>query len=475
LRNGEIEFLGRMDHQVKIRGFRIELGEIEARLLEHPELREAVVVARQEGTEPRLAAYVVSAGPKPTTAELRQYLKEKLPEFMVPSIFVLLEHLPLTANGKVDRRALQVRDLDAPTRDDSFLAPRDVLEFRLAQVWEDVLGVKPIGVRDNFFDLGGHSFLAVRLIARIKETTGKSLPLALLMQEATIESLASELRQRREPASASPLVAIRREGSAPGFFCVHPAGGNVLCYAALAQHLGPGRPFYGFQARGLQDGEEPFTSIEAAAAHYVEAMRAIQPDGPYLIGGWSMGGLIAFEMARLIQAQQQQIALLALFDSHLNYEMPAEEDEATLLINSALHMGLRREDLRPLREGLRTLNKDAQLGYALDHMRRHHLLPLDVQDSQIRALVRVFQANLQAARNYSPRASRGRITLFKANEPLMESAGDPATDWLPLALDGIEVREVPGDHFAIMREPHVRVLAEHLNECLQQASDTVHV
>ena len=326
----------------------------------------------------------------------------------------------------------------------------------------------------HFFELGGHSFLAVRLIARIKEKTGTTLPLALLMQEGTIESLASELRQRRAPASPSPLVAIRREGAAPAFFCVHPAGGNVLCYASLAQHLRPARPFYGFQARGLEDGEEPFTSVEAAASHYVAAMRAIQPEGPYLIGGWSIGGLIAFEMARLIQAQQQQIALLALFDSHLDNEKATEEDEATILINSALHMGLRLEDLRPLREGLHALNKDAQLDYALDHMRRQHLLPPDVEPSQIRALIRVFKANLQAARNYSPRASRGRITLFKAHEPLTESAGDPATDWLPLALDGIEVREVPGDHFAMMREPHVRVLAEHLNECLQQASDTIH-
>jgi amino acid adenylation domain-containing protein len=470
--DGQLEFLGRQDQQVKVRGVRIELGEIEARLLEHPDVLEtAVVYQNQDGTKPRLAAYVVSADPGLTAAEMRFYLKENLPEFMMPSIFVLLERLPLTANGKADRRALQVRKLDAPALEDSFLPPRDVLEFQLAQVWEDVLGVKPIGVRDNFFELGGHSFLAVRLMARIKEATGKTLPLALLMQEGTIESLASELRQTETPVAASPLVAIRREGSAPAFFCVHPAGGNVLCYQALAQHLGPDRPFYAFQARGFENGEEPFTSIESAASHYVEAMRAIQPEGPYLIGGWSIGGLIAFEMARLLQAQQQQVALLALFDSHLDREQSEEADDATLLINSALHMGLRREDLQPLVESLRTLDKDTQLDYALDHLKRHNLLPPGSEASQIRALIRVFKANVQAARTYLPLASRGRITLFKARESLGQSNGNSAADWAPLALDGVEVREIPGDHFSMMREPHVKVLAKHLNEILQQASE----
>jgi thioesterase domain-containing protein/acyl carrier protein len=474
LPNGDLEYLGRADDQIKIRGFRVELGEIEAVLNQHDSVAEAVVV-RQEGIESRLAAYVVSAHPSLTTTELRAYIKDKLPDYMIPSIFVLLDRMPMTPSGKVDRRALQVREQDTPTPKELFLAPRDVMEFQLSQIWEDVLGVAPIGVKDNFFELGGHSFLAVRLMAQIKAKTGKSLPLALLMQEGTIESLATELRQRPEPASHSPLVAIRREGNAPAFFCVHPAGGNVLCYAALAQHLGPGRPFYGFQARGLEDGKEPHTTIEAAASYYVEAMRAVQPEGPYLIGGWSIGGLIAFEMARLLYAQQQQIALLALFDSYLVHEKQIEEDEAALLINSALHLGLPLEHLPALRADLRPLDPEAQLNFALEHLRRLNLLPPVMEDSQVRSLIRVFKANLQAARDYSPHASSGRLTLFKASEPLGESATDPAEDWISLAMDGVEVREIPGDHFAIMREPHVRILAEHLNECLQQALESVHV
>jgi len=478
LPDGRIECLGRVDNQVKIRGFRVELGEIESVLREHESVREAVAIVQQAGEETRLAAFVVSAGAKLTAVELRLYVKGKLPEYMVPSVLVLLDQLPLTLNGKVDRRALVAQAQPGLRPEEVFVAPRDVLEFRLAQIWEEVLDVRPIGMKDNFFELGGHSLLAVRLIARISEETGRALPLASLIQGATIESLANLIRQQGEPSAPSPLVAIRREGVGPAFFCVHPAGGNVLCYAALAQHLGPGRPFYGLQARGLEDGEEPFTSVEAAAAHYVEAIRAIQPEGPYLVGGWSTGGLIAFEMVRLLQEQRQQIALLALFDSRLVYEKQVEEDDATLLINAGLHLGLPWEHVSSLREGIRPLKGDEQLNYALDHIRRLNLVPPGVEADQIHALIRVLKANLQAARSYAPRAGNARVTLFQASNPPFGSAGsaaDLAADWLSVALDGVEVREIPGDHFAIMREPHVKVLADQLNECLLRALDGTHV
>jgi amino acid adenylation domain-containing protein len=465
LPDGDLVYLGRADDQVKIRGFRIELGEIETVLNQHP-LVTAAAVVRQDGIEPRLAAYVVSVDTGLTTAELRLFTKDRLPDYMVPSVFIFLDHLPLTENGKVDRRALQQCEQDASFPTDAFVAPRDVVELQLAQIWEDILGVKSIGVRDNFFDLGGHSFLAVRLMARIKEQTGQSLPLALLMQEGTIEALAGRLRDQPTLHSTSPLVALRSEGSAPGFFCVHPAGGNVLCYASLARHLGPAQRFYAFQARGLEDGGEPLTSIEAAASDYVDAMREAQPEGPYFIGGWSVGGLIAFEMSRILQTQGQQTALLALFDSYLVGDTEVDEDEATLLIGSALHMGLPPEQILSLRQSLIALEPEARLEFTMSYIRDLDLLPRGLEEAQARKLIKVFKANLDAARNYSPQPADVRVTFFKANDGTEEPTGDPVTAWIPLARKGVEVHEVRANHFTMMYEPHVKVLAELLNESI---------
>ena len=230
---------------------------------------------------------------------------------MLPSAFVMLNSLPLTPNGKVDRRALLASGLTASGHGPEFISPRDLIEFQLAHIWADVLGVDRVGVRDNFFEIGGHSLLAVRLMARIQQCFGKELPLSTLFEGATVEHLASILRQQAEPPPWSPLVAIQPRGSNPAFFCVHPGGGNVLCYVGLARHLGPDQPFYAFQSRGL-NGEQPIcTRIEEMASIYIEAMRAVQPEGPYFLGGWSVGGVVAFEMARQLEAQGEQVALLA--------------------------------------------------------------------------------------------------------------------------------------------------------------------
>ena len=246
--DGNIEFLGRADHQVKIRGFRIELGEIEAALGQHPAVREAVVLAREDAPgEKRLVAYVVADA---TTDELRRFLKDKLPESMVPAVVVLLDALPVTPNGKIDRRALPAPDRSRPELEKAFVAPRDDLERQLAHIWEEVLGVRPVGVTDNFFELGGHSLLAVRLFAVIEKRLGKKLPLTAVFQGATVEHLAGVLRQQATPGPQSSLVAIQPGGSKRPLFLVHPAGGHVFPYIHLAQFLGPDQPCYGLQARG---------------------------------------------------------------------------------------------------------------------------------------------------------------------------------------------------------------------------------
>ena len=284
-----------------MRGFRIELGEIEGVLGQHPRVRECVVTAHGGEGNGRLVAYIVPReatrepfGPELSLGELRRCAQAQLPEYMVPTSFVILPALPLTANGKVDRSALPPPELIRPDLDKAYQSPRDALEIQLVRIWEKVLGVHPVGVRDDFFHLGGHSLLAVRLFAEMQRSCGKNLPLALLFQAPTIEQLAGLIRQEGWQPPWSTLVPIQPAGSQPPLFCVHGAGGHVLAYRHLAEHLGPDQPVYGIQARGLVDPQAGPASIGELASYYLQEIRSFQPEGPYLLGGFSLGGYVAY-------------------------------------------------------------------------------------------------------------------------------------------------------------------------------------
>ncbi len=315
--DGSLEILGRLDRQVKIRGIRIELEEIEAVLSEHPNLRETVVIAREDlPGDKRLVAYIVPKREQESTVdELRRFLKQKLPDYMVPSAFVVLDSLPLTPNGKVNRSVLPAPNQTKLEPASTFVAPHDELELQLTKIWEKVLGIQSIGVKDNFFDLGGHSLLAVTLFAQIEKKFGKNLPLATLFQAATVEKIAKIIRQEKWLAPWDSLVAIQPQGSKPPLFYIHAGGGNLLVYRDLALALGPEQPVYGLQPRGLDGKYAPHTRIEDMAAHYLAQILNIQPHGPYFLAGLSTGGTIAWEIAQRLLAQGQKVALLALFDT----------------------------------------------------------------------------------------------------------------------------------------------------------------
>jgi amino acid adenylation domain-containing protein len=316
--DGSLEILGRLDNQVKIRGVRIEPGEISTVLAQHPAVRETVVIAREDTPgDKRLVAYCVSHPQQvPTSSELRRFLKERLPAYMIPSTFVMLDALPLTPNGKVDRRALPAPDQVNQETDETFVAPQDKLEQQLTRIWEKVLCIPVVGIKDNFFDLGGHSLLAVRLFAEIEQIFGKKLPLATLFQAATVEDLAKVIRQEEWLAPWESLVAIQPNGSKPPLFCIQGVGGNILIYRDLAGYLGSEQPVYGLQARGMDGTIAPDTRVEDMAAHYILQIKTIQPDGPYYLAGLSGGGYIALEMAQQLRQQGQTVSLLAMFDTH---------------------------------------------------------------------------------------------------------------------------------------------------------------
>jgi len=462
---GQLEFVDRVDQQVKVRGSRIELGEIEAVLQRHAQVSEAVVVLNEADGDKRLVAYVVSEA---EAGALREYLQAQLPGYMVPAFFVALNDLPLLPNGKLNRSALPAPE-GMVLAETEYVAPRTATEELLAGLWARVLRVNRVGINDNFFALGGHSLLAVRLMAQIQASFGQHLPVASLFQAPTIEKLASLLHEQPHDYVAFPLVAIQPNGEGLPFFCVHPVGGNVLCYNELSNHLGFERPFYGLQARGLAENQIPYMRIEDMAAYYLDAIRTVRPDGPYLLGGWSMGGVIAYEMAQQLEGQGQQVSLLALMDARpvTSVDDAAPLDELTLLSSFARDLGLPVDGLQLSTDELAQLDSDELLSYVLQRAIDAGIIPGDIQLAHARRLFEVFKINVQALQSYRPEASSTRVTLLKAGE---QEVADETMGWGALTSGEIEIHQVPGNHFTIVREPNVRSLAEQLADCINRAT-----
>jgi amino acid adenylation domain-containing protein len=479
LPNGDVEFLGRVDRQVKVRGLRIELGEIEAALGQHPSVAECAVLVLGHAADKRLVGFVVArreTGEEtgPLVAQLREHLRQTLPDYMVPASFLFLEAMPLTPVGKVDRRTLSQMDL-VQDWDVERVEARDVLELELVRIWEAVLGIPRLGIRDNFFELGGHSLLAVRLVEQVQQRFGRDLPLAVLFQGGTVEEMAALLR-REEPASASCLVDIHPAGAARPFFCVHPAGGDVLCFAALARHLGPDQPFYGLQSRGMAGDAEPLTRVEDMATLYLEEIRRVQPEGPYSLGGWSLGALVAFEMARQLRAAGDEVALLAVLDS--SPDIPDSgadaqaEDETTALLDIAGYVErLWGKDLGLTRGDLEGLDGEAGLEVLLERLRAADFLPPGAGVTQLRRILRVYQANTLAAKRYVPARYPDSVTVFRASEVPPEAAAHQPSDlgWGRLSGEPVDLHAVPGDHITMLAEPNVHELARCLKTVLEDA------
>lgn len=435
LEDGRIEYLGRIDNQVKVRGYRIELGEIEARLGEHPAVSEVAVLAREEaGGEKRLVAYVsYRESLTSSRSELREFLKPVLPAYMLPAAFVVLDKMPLTRNGKVDRRALPPPEQSSAVLEKNFVAPRDEVERELARIWESVLVTRNVGIHDKFFESGGHSLLALRLLARIKQHFQQTILIDAMLQAETIEKLAELIRQPASEDAWSPLVALQPRGSRPPFFCVHPATGSAFAYVELARHIGSGQPFYGLQSPVNQ----PLTEIEAMATLYLEGVRTVQPKGPYYLGGWSMGGRVAYEMAQQLRAQGDEIALLALFDivayQPVAVEEPVLHDLFRIVVEHVQgHGGEAGADLDP------------------ELYRRHF---------------NVFKNNYRASEKYELQPYGGQITLFSAEET-RASAPEAQLGWDALCAE-LEIHDFPGSHASMMLEPNIRLVAARLKSCLE--------
>ncbi|MBD1937334.1 non-ribosomal peptide synthetase [Microcoleus sp. FACHB-68] len=486
LPEGKIEFLGRIDQQVKIRGFRIELGEIEAVINQYSAIQKAVVIALEDiSVNKRIVAYLVPAHPisEPSSLinTLRQFLKDKLPKHMVPSEYVILDSLPATPNGKVDRRALPAPNaLTRLQHQKTFISPRTPTESKLAKIWAEVLNLEQVSVGDSFFDLGGDSLLAIRLLEQIQTQFNRELPLSSLFLSPTIESLANTLSTQTNSLKWSPLVPIQPKGSNPPFFCVHPIFGVVFPYYELAYCLGENQPFYGLQPLGIDGEQSPLTRIEEMAAYYIKALREVQPNGPYFLGGWSFGGLVAFEMAQQLQKAGEEVGLLALLDT----AAPVAGNKFSFWNGCKFLFNTVRRSIWPFILDylyLTSVSEKQKTHLSKIFQRKNrgswklilkravmvNLMPQEaklrrVNELTIRSMFRVFQANSQATLSYTPKTYPNRITLFKSCEQANADSQDPTMGWSELTESGTDIHLVAGNHLEMMKTPNVQMLAEQI-------------
>jgi thioesterase domain-containing protein/SAM-dependent methyltransferase len=409
---------------------------------------------------------------------LQAYLKEKLPDYMLPDAFVLLDEFPLTPNGKIDRSKLPEPDRSGLVTSSELVSPQTPTEEFLAMLWGEVLGLEQVGRYDNFFELGGHSLLATQLVARIRDVFKVDLSLRRLFERPTLTAVADFIDHPRGQAdneradlsinnnsaantSPSPtplqlpphLITLQPEGVRHPLFLVHPLAGLVFPYHELALRLGPDQPVYGLQSIGISGEALPLSQVEAMAEHYLAAMHQVQPEGPYRLAGWSFGGTLALEMAQQLQKRGESVALLAIIDTRLY-----STSVARFWHGSRVFLTSMLPHLWPYISDYLNWQSVEQGGEAKLST---------FKTSEFKRLLQVFQANVKADSRYRPQRYPGQVTLFKTAHQ------DSTGGWGDIAANGVELHQIPGHHMNVLRPPQVQVLAEKLSACLAQPDEVI--
>lgn len=453
LPDGDVEFLGRTDLQVKIQGYRVELGEIEAALTRHPAVRDVVVLARSAGAKAGkyLAAYVIAHQPV-EAADLERALQARLPRYMVPSVYMFMEAFPLSANGKIDRMAFPDPQAGAPA-EHAAEAPRDDVEREILAAWQAVFGADTIGIHDDFFTTGGNSLIGLRLLGRIRDRFDRDLTLSSLLEQGTVAKQAQIVRDRRKAVSASAVVALRDRGALP-VFCVHPVGGSALCYTDLAKSL-DGSSVFGIQAVGLR-------TIPEMASRYLADIRAKRPHGPLVFVGWSMGGAIAYEMARQALDSGESVALVVAIDSEAPGMYRENLEPAALLAWFARDLAA--ISGRPL--ALRTEGALALFGFDELHRAATEAgIFAGVTHEEVSRIYEIFCTNARALAAYDPPPCEVPVLQICAASSHV-IASDAAPGWRRLVGPGLSVVELPGDHYTLVQAPRVQSVAAEIGKRL---------
>jgi amino acid adenylation domain-containing protein len=495
--NGDLEFGGRADRQMKIRGFRIESGEVEAALLLQPGIENAVVVeCRDPANNQHLAAYLTTSANQPIPSdELRTALLRNLPAYMTPTQFIWLDKMPLTPSGKIDTRALPEPEWSRSAQPQEASRPFSETEQKILVIWQEIFGREQIGLNESFFDLGGHSLMAARMLARMEKEMGASLPLATLFNQATIAALAAELERADAEAVWSSLVPIQAgnsHGTAP-LFLVHQVQGDIVRYFQLAPHMPADQPIYGLRARGLDGRSEPHNTISGMAAYYIDLVRSVQPQGPYCLGGHSFGGIVAYEMAQQLSTAGEQVALVAMIDVNLDQENLPDDlqlnkrqilqnqlDKLVFVIKKALMLSwddkryyfgeIGREVNRRVVQLLSRLAPARSRGQTAVRLAKL----LRAGEMQVGAMIsEAFGVTEEGCKiaweNYQLQPYPGRLTVVLSKERERSWLVKPQRIWKALAGGGLDIYTVPGGHVKLMREPYVRNVAEKLTDSLEKA------
>jgi aspartate racemase len=468
--DGAIEFLGRSDFQVKIRGQRLELGEVEAVLSECSLVQACAVVAHGEKPdEKHLVAYIVPAARQaPAAAQVRQYMVQRVPEYMVPSMFMFLDAFPLTPNGKLDRltlsdpafvqsNSLQAEGSDPATKNDGTAAPRNQVERTLAEIWQSILKVEQVGIHDNFFDLGGQSLAAATLLASIETTLGKRLPISTLLKGPTIEQLAEAIDQANEPEAIAKgtewLVPIHvGDKSHLPFFWLHGSD-----FAYIKPYLDPSQPFYCIMPSGLNDGEAVLESVDEIAEHHLRAIQAQQPTGPYLLGGYCNGGKNAIAVALKLIERGHEVRLLVLVD------VPVPDQRRIEDRKQPMHKRL-----------IDRLKRGRSLAVALEKLQEKikNVINLLTKNTYMLRFTEVTQAHDNVFKYYvMPRPFPGELTLFTCEDHYASAKDDLDQRWNKLTTRGIKQYIIPGNHTTMVRKPSIQVLGEKLKQAIAEAQN----
>ncbi|MDK2979749.1 MAG: hypothetical protein PWQ55_96 [Chloroflexota bacterium] len=482
--DGSLEYLGRGDEQIKIRGFRVEPGEIEAALLQFEGIADAVVFKRADpsGTEQLLAYLVLDAGAQLDEKALRLYLSRHLPKYMLPAFYRVMDEFPLTPSRKIDKRALPDPDWTRGGSAEEVECPQTPAEEQMLAIWQAALGRQGIGVTDNFFEIGGHSLLAARMMTEIEQQFKVPIPLVTLLEHPTIRELAETVTATGWKPTWKSVVNLKSGGSRAPLFLVHAVGGDILSYRRLVMRLqDDDHPVYGVRSQGLGGVSEPFERVEDMAAYYLKEMREIQPHGPYYLGGYSFGGTVAYELAQQLAAAGERVALLAMFDTVIVENMPAE-----LRPSKWMHL------LDEIQRGGFVLKKWLGLSwpkkseYLVKMVRyvRNRFTALRKHEKYVNPQVRedrerwlrkppAFQkvetANARALGAYVTEPYPGKVTLFKARQREWSEVVRPEPLWRRLTGGQLDVYVCDGNHSSILLEPNVASLAQAMREALARA------
>jgi thioesterase domain-containing protein/acyl carrier protein len=480
LEDGRIQYLGRNDHQVKIRGFRIEPSEIEFKLNSLEGIKESLVVVQDDDSgNSRLVAYVIAnhalRGDDTNKDESlilgwRTELLENLPFYMVPNEFIIVSEFVLTDNGKIDHKRL----IKAPVKTENKLGPvkASELENKVINIWKSSLKIEDIGLDDDFFMLGGHSMIAAQVMQKLEQETSIRLPLTALFEAPTVKKLSRYVELKGNNSSWKSLVPIKPGNTKHPLYIVHGAGLNVLIFYSIAKNLDPEQAVYGLQARGLNGIDDPFDNMEKIASHYISEILDQNPDGPYNLAGYSFGGVVAFEMAKQLKAMGKTINMLGIFDTAVDISPKPKTflaksakklRDAYIYVRFNLQL-LRKEPVQVLH--YRFVNRKYKLKRLLSKYRM--IRELSGQEKYLKYSARINRKHDIAYKNYELTPYDGTVDLFRVAHRMYHLDDPEYFGWKPLALKGLKVHDVPGDHSTFLLSPNVEKFAEVLMATLKE-------